>query len=199
MQTLGKAGPGVRSFSQRLQPQSPCPGTCHQALPPLPPPLPSPPSLLTRVASAVRCCLEWGGSLLLLFLVFIAALRRSAHPSRNVSPAEALPGSPVKSRDLQVFSWRVGASRAGGGAWQSLFFSGVLWTHVARQVGESLLEGMFSISAAGRSARASAYNYGQSAGASAYNYTLQCYFYYELLLKDTIRGHNRSHLSVWFL
>ncbi|XP_053082409.1 vesicle transport protein SEC20 isoform X1 [Acinonyx jubatus] len=39
MQTLGKARPGVRSFSQRHQLQSLCLGTCHQALPPLPPTL----------------------------------------------------------------------------------------------------------------------------------------------------------------
>lgn len=57
MQTLGNADPGVRSFSQRLQLQSPCPGTCHQALPPLPP-LPTLISKLTNLCgfSLLRQC-----------------------------------------------------------------------------------------------------------------------------------------------
>uniref|UniRef100_A0A452QEP3 BCL2 interacting protein 1 n=1 Tax=Ursus americanus TaxID=9643 RepID=A0A452QEP3_URSAM len=57
MQTLGKAGPGVRNFSQTLQLQSPCPGTCHQALPPLPPiPTLTPKLNDLRVFSLLRQC-----------------------------------------------------------------------------------------------------------------------------------------------
>ena len=119
---------------------------------------------------------------------FHGCTRRSAYHCQNVSPAEALPGSHVKGRDLQALFWRVAPSRAREGAWKScIFLSGILWTRVARQAWESLPREMFSVSAADEAARS-----------SAYNYTPQCYFHCELLLKDTVKGHRRSCWSIWF-
>uniref|UniRef100_A0A8C0PJP7 BCL2 interacting protein 1 n=1 Tax=Canis lupus familiaris TaxID=9615 RepID=A0A8C0PJP7_CANLF len=152
MQTLGKARSGVRNFSQRLQFQSPCPGTCHHALPPLSPSPPSSPSLLTCVASHFfnTVVLPGVGYVALTSLFgFYSCTTRSTHPRQNVSPAEAFPRSHVKSRDPQAF-WRVGASRTRGRAWASVFFPlefcGPMWPG---RLGNHCLGRCFSVSAAG--------------------------------------------------
>lgn len=113
MQTLGKARPGDRSFSQ-----SPCSDTCHQDLPPLPLSTASSPSLLTCVASHFfdSVVLPRVGCVALTSLFGFVVVLEDLHSPVKMLPSRSTPRASCEKQNSQAFSWKVGASRVGGGA-----------------------------------------------------------------------------------